>query len=121
MSYQTSNQNTIEAYASGLPPVTSLSAASTVSAGTALDGVVVRPNAVMVVNSSAGVSAGAVQLQGSLDGTNWFSLGSAVSTTTASTVFAPVVETGAYVRYVRAAVTTAITGGTVSATVGLHG
>lgn len=121
MAYVASGNNSIEAYASGLPPVTSLSSVSTVSAGTVLDGVVIRPNAVMVVNSSAGVSAGAVQLQGSLDGTAWFDLGSAVSASSASTVFDPVVETGVYVRYVRAAVTTAITGGTVSATVGLHG
>jgi hypothetical protein len=74
-----------------------------------------------VVTSGAGVSAGSVQLQGSLDGTNWYNLGSAVSTTTASTVFTPVIVTATAARFVRANVATAITGGTVSASVGLSG
>lgn len=120
MSYTTVNQNTIEAYATGLPPAESLSAVSAVGAGTVLDGVVVRPNAILVVTSSAGVSAGAVQLEGSLDQTNWFNIGSAVTTSAASTTTV-VSSTSAFARFVRAAVTTAITGGTVSATVGLHG
>jgi hypothetical protein len=91
------------------------------ASGAELDGGVIRANAIMVVNSSAGVSAGSVQLQGSLDGTNWFNLGSAMSTSTASTVFTPVVETDIFVRFIRANIATAITGGTVTAVVGLSG
>jgi hypothetical protein len=83
-----------------------------------LDGGVVRLNAVLAVTTSAGVSAGAVQLQGSLDGTNWFNLGSAVTTTTASTT-TQVTSTTALVRYLRASITTTITGGTITAVVGL--
>jgi len=75
----------------------------------------------MVVNSSAGVSAGSVQAQTSLDGVNWANAGTAVSTTTASTVFPPVVLTGTAFRYIRATVATAITGGTISASVGVSG
>jgi hypothetical protein len=105
----------------GIAPLQSLNAVSATGGGVSLDGQVTRQNATMVVNSSAGVSAGSVQMQGSLDGTNWFSLGSAVSTTTASTVFTPVVVQNAYVRFVRANVATAITGGTISAVVGLNG
>jgi len=40
---------------------------------------------------------------------------------TASTVFAPVNVTTAYCRYARAAITTTVVGGTISATVGLYG
>jgi hypothetical protein len=54
------------------------------------DNVVCRANHTLAVTSSAGVSAGAVQFQGSLDGVNWFNLGSPVTTNTASTTFAPV-------------------------------
>ena len=79
-----------------------------------------RQNAVMVVTTSAGVSAGSVQCQGSLDGTNWFSLGSAVSTSAASTT-TQVVVTSAFTRFVRAKIATTITGGTITATVGLNG
>jgi hypothetical protein len=121
MSYFDSQSNVIEIYSLGLPPAISLNAISAVGPGTALDGIVCRNAAIMVVTSSAGVSAGSVQLQGSLDGTNWYSLGSAVTTSTASTTFAPVVVTGAFTRYVRANIATAITGGTVTVTVGING
>jgi len=105
----------------GLAPAVSLTAVSATGGGTALDGLVIRTTAVMVVVSSAGVSAGSVQMQGSLDNVSWFSLGSAVSTTTANTVFTPVVVTGTAFRLLRANVATAITGGTISATVGVSG
>lgn len=112
------NGNTIQAQTESLPPIVSLSAVSAVGAGTVLDGLVVRSAAVMSVTTSSGVSAGSVQLQGSLDGVNWFSLGSATSTTSASTTTQTVVSS-AYARYVRANVGTAITGGTVTVSVGL--
>jgi hypothetical protein len=97
-----------------------LSAVSSTGPGTALDGVVARQNALMSVTTSAGVSAGSVQMQGSFDGVNYFSLGSAVSTTSASTTTQVVVSTG-FTRFVRANVGTAITGGTVTVSVGLYG
>jgi type 1 fimbria pilin len=120
MAYIGSNSNTVEAYTAGLPPIVSLSAVSAVGVGAVLDGLAVRQNAVLSVTTSAGVSAGAVQLEGSLDGVHFFNLGSAVSTTAASTTTA-VTVTSAFARYVRAAVTTTVTGGTVSASVGLNG
>jgi hypothetical protein len=54
------------------------------------------------------------------NGTNYYSLGSAISTTTASTTTQTVVSS-AYSRYFRAAITTAITGGTVTVSVGVSG
>ena len=120
MAYIDSLGNGIAPYTLGIAPVVSFTSKSTTGAGTALDGLAVRANAVMVVTSSAGVSAGSVALQGSLDNVNWFSLGSAVTTSAASTT-TPVVVTGAYARYVRANVATAITGGTVTASVGVSG
>jgi hypothetical protein len=121
MSVCDSAGNAIVQNTSGLAPIQSLNAVSATWGGTALDGLVIRTTGVMVVNSGAGVSAGSVQAQTSLDGTNWANAGSAVSTSTANTVFAPVVITGAAFRYIRANVATAITGGTISASVGLSG
>ena len=119
MAYIGTNNNTVEAFTQGYPPAVSITAQSTVQNGAAVDGLAVRANAVMSVTTSAGVTAGSVQLQGSLDGTNFFNVGSAVSTTTANTTTA-VVATNAMVRYARAAIVTAITGGSVSASVGLN-
>ena len=104
----------------GITPITSLTAVSAIGAGTALDGAVVRQNAVATVTTSAGVTAGSVVLEGSIDGTNYVTLGSAISTTAASTTYT-VAATNVFVRYARLRVATAITGGTVSGAVGLHG
>jgi hypothetical protein len=120
MAYQGPSGNTVEAYTQGMPPLQSLNAVSAVGAGTVLDGLACRATAVLQVNTSAGVSAGDVQLEGSLDGATFFNLGSAVSTTAASTA-STVVVANCFVRFVRAAVTTSITGGNVSAWVGLNG
>lgn len=57
-----------------------------------------------------------VQLQGSLDGVNWYNLGSAVPTVAASTITAVFVSNSP-AQYLRASITTAITGGTVDALV----
>ena len=103
----------------GKLPFQSLSGASTLNtAGAALDNAGVRNNHSLVAVTSAGVSAGAVQLQGSQDGTNWFNLLSTpLTTNTASTVFGPLTSTATLtpVRFLRALISTAITGGTVSA------
>lgn len=118
MAYTAPNGNTIEAHTTGMPPAKSLSAASATGAGTALDGIVARATQVMVVTTSAGVSAGSVQLQGSLDNVNWYPLGSAVTTSAASTT-SVVTVTNSLARFVRANVATVITGGTVTAWVGV--
>jgi len=120
MAYNAANSNTIEAYTSGLPPIKSLSAVSATGAGTALDGLCVRANAVATVTTSAGTSAGSVVLEGSLDGTDFVTLGSAVTTSAASTTYS-VTATNSLMRYLRLRVATAITGGTVSGWVGLSG
>jgi hypothetical protein len=119
MSISDSQANAIVQNTGGIAPLLSLSAVSATGAGSALDGQVVRQNAVATITTSAGVSAGSVVLEGSLDGTNFVTLGSAVSTTSASTTYT-VAAPNVFVRAVRARVATAITGGTISATVGLH-
>lgn len=104
--------------ANGPAPLVSLlnqSALNTV--GGYLDLGTCQPNHTLVVTSGAAVSAGAVQLQGSLDATNWFNLGAAVTTNAASTTFTPIVVTNQPVRFLRATITTGITGGTISAVV----
>jgi hypothetical protein len=109
----------VEQFTTGVQPLVSLSAVSAAGAGTALDGVVVRSTAVMSVTASGSVTAGSVQMQGSLDGTDWFSLGSPVTTSASATT--QVVASNAFTRFVRASIATAITGGTVSASVALSG
>jgi hypothetical protein len=120
MAYQNGPCNTIEAFTTGMPPVVSLTAQSTVQNGSVLDGLCVRANAALAVTTSAGTTGGVVALQGSLDGTNFYALGSPVTTSTASTTTAVLVQ-NAYARYIRAAITTAIAGGTVTVSVGLNG
>jgi hypothetical protein len=56
--YIDSHSIAIEQHTLGIAPVVSLSAVSATGPGTALDGVVVRQNALMSVTTSAGVSAG---------------------------------------------------------------
>jgi hypothetical protein len=97
-------------------PQISLPALSTTGSGNQLDNSSVLANHTLVTISSAGISAGAVQLQGSLDNLNWANLGTPI-TLTASTV-QTVSVTGAPFRFVRANVSTNVTGGTVSAWVG---
>jgi hypothetical protein len=106
-------------FGSDILPFTSMSAVSAVSNGTGVDGGVMRLNHSMAVTTSAGVSAGVVQIQGSLDGTNWFNMPttSSVTTNAASTTFL-VTPPACPARFVRAAITTTITGGTITAVVG---
>jgi hypothetical protein len=95
-------------------PTTSLSAQSAVQNGAVLDDGSMRTHHTIVVTTSAGVSAGAVQLQVSQDNANWFP-GVTISVTNANTVYSADV-TGAF-RYSRASISTVITGGTISATI----
>lgn len=117
MAYVDIYGNEIQAYTAGLPPVESLTTASATNAtATVLDAVTVRANSILVVVTSAGVTAGDVQLQGSLDGVNFYAIGSALAVSAANTVYTGTSTTRA--RYFRAVVSTTITGGTVSAWIG---
>lgn len=104
----------------GLAAAPSLTNVSAVSTGSVVDGATVRSTAVLAVTTGTGVSAGAVQLQGSLDGQNWFNVGSAVTTSAASTT-TQLVADSAYAQYFRASITTAIVGGKVWACIGVSG
>ena len=114
-----SDGNYVTQSVGGTPGFVSLAAVSAVSSGAVLNGIGAHNNHTMVVVSGAGVSGGVVALQGSLDNQSWFNLpGTAtVTTSTANTIFAPVVITDCPVQFIRAAITTIITGGTISATV----
>lgn len=104
-------------YGTSRPPLVSILAGSAIASGTALDNESCRANHTIQAVTSAGVSAGAVQLQGSLDGVNWFNIGAALTTATPTTVFQQS-TTGLPARFVRATISTVITGGTVTVTVG---
>lgn len=122
MAYIDSRGVAIQPYTLGLTPLASLSAQSATTAIPAiLDGLSVRTTATLVVNSSAGVSAGSVQLYGSLDSVAWYTLGSAVTTSSASSTFTPVVVTNTPFRYLKAVIATTVAGGTISATVAASG
>jgi hypothetical protein len=121
MSFIDSNNIAWQQYTQGLAPVVSLSGKSATSSVPAvLNGTAVRNAAIMVVQTSAGVSGGSVVFEGSLDNASWFAIGSAVTTSSASTVYT-VVETGVYARYVRSRIATTVSGGTVTSTVALSG
>lgn len=73
-----------------------------------------KANISCVFTTTAGISAGAVALEVSQDNINWFRTGSPV-TLTASAVSNIAISGNAF-RYARGAITTTVTGGTVSAT-----
>lgn len=107
--------NLDEEIVAGTPAFQSLVAASAVSNGLTMVGGGVRLNHVMWVIASSGVSSGAVQLQGSIDNVNWVNLGSAQSITGPfSASYTPLVVQNQLVQYLRAAITTLISGGTVT-------
>jgi hypothetical protein len=92
----------------GLPPLVGQNAAGTTGAGTVYDQGVCHGNFTVAVTVTGAPSGCAVQLQGSLDGTNWYSLGAATSNTSGT---AAVSVANSPARYVRANLTT-LTGGT---------
>lgn len=94
---------------------TTLSAASGVSNGTAIDYGCAKANITLVVVASAGVSAGTVALEVSHNGTDWYRHTTTVSTT-APGVFQTTM-TGFAFRHCRGAITVGITGGTVTCTI----
>jgi hypothetical protein len=120
MFYDAAGQVSVNQYTQGVRPAVSLTAQSTVQNGSVLDGGVVRANAVISITTNGATTGGVVALQGSLDGVNFYALGSPVTTSTGNTTTAVLVQ-NAYARYVRAAITTAIVGGTVSVSVGVNG
>lgn len=89
-----------------------LSAQSSTGAGTVADFGSARQQISLAITAGAGVSAGAVALEVSQDNTNWFR---ATPVTQSAPGVTQVTQAGAW-RYARGNVTTAITGGTVSAT-----
>lgn len=68
-----------------------------------------------VATAGTGVTAGAVQLQGSLDGVTWYAIGAPVTFSAPGTSPLPSASPPVPARYVRASVSTAFVGGTVSA------
>lgn len=91
----------------------SLNALTAVGPGVIADFGSAKANVTMVFTATAGVGAGAVALEVSHDNSNWFRTASPVTLVASTTGAISVV--GAY-RYARSAITTTVTGGTVSAT-----
>lgn len=93
----------------------SLPAGSTAGSGAALDNGGCCANHTLVTVSTAGITAGAVQLQGSLDNVNWCNLGAAIALAASSVQTVSVA--GMPFQFVRANVSTGVTGGSVQASV----
>ena len=74
-----------------------------------------RLNPFGFVVAGAGVASGAVQLEGSLDEVNWYSIGSPVTTGAPGVFPLPAASPPVPARYVRARISTVVVGGTVSA------
>lgn len=101
----------------GGKPFKSIAAGVALANGATWDNGSCRACHTVVAVTSAGVSAGGCQLQGSLDGVNWYPIGVALPCAAASTVFQQ--STGTIpARYVRANVSTLVVGGTVDLWVG---
>lgn len=104
----------------GLVPVRSLNVVSATGAGVVLDNTGVRTNHSMVVVVSAGFTSGVVAFQGSQDNVNWFTLLTAANT---GGTAPPLTASGNFlytatltpIRFLRANITTVISGGTISA------
>jgi hypothetical protein len=98
-------------------PLTVLSGVSTTGAGNlVLDNGCSKACHSLIVTTGASVTAGTVKLELSHDNTNWFTTSVSLSTTAQNTVYAgQVADTPA--QYVRANITSGITGGTVTASV----
>lgn len=95
--------------------ITTFSGASALSNGTTAAMGSAKSNISMVITAGAGVSAGVVALEVSQDNTNWY------RHTTTVTLTAPgvtqITMSGFAFRFARGVITTAITGGTVGATI----
>ena len=96
--------------------VTSLLNQSSTQVGTVLNNGVARSNHTLLVITGTGVSGGVVTLVGSNDGTNFYTTSTTVTTSAASTVYAANLANFPF-QYVAAKITTAITGGTITAEV----
>jgi len=102
---------------SGASTVTSLNAAGS-GTGSVIDLGTVRVNNFAIVTSSAGATLGVVALQGSLDNTNWYTINSSAAVTASTTVAVVAATAPIPARYLRASLTVAVTGGTVTVVVG---
>jgi len=95
--------------------VTSLNAATAISSGTVYDLGYLSRDYTFVGTSSATLTAGVVRLFGSIDNTNFVQIGSDISCTADFTAAVSKAYTGATnYRYLRADITTTITGGNIT-------
>lgn len=74
-----------------------------------------RLNPFGFVVAGTGVASGAVQLEGSLDGVNWYPIGAPVTTGAPGVFPLPAASPPVPARYVRARISTVVVGGVVSA------
>lgn len=94
----------------GIGPIGSLAAGSiAVANGTAIP--LGRPfnNVSLVVQTTGTITGGVIVIQGSVDGVNWFNMGAGITLTAAGTF--QFTSVSAPIPFIRAAITTAVTGG----------
>lgn len=95
------------------PAQLSLAAGTTTGNGTQLDNCGAAANHTLVTVTTAGIAAGTVQLQGSVDNINWANIGTAITLSASSVQTVSVA--GSPFLWVRAVVGTNVSGGTVTA------
>lgn len=101
-----------QAVINGKQALAGLSAVTTgTSAALTLDNSMLIRSATLIVRGSAGISAGAVQLQGTLDNSNWFNVGSPLTAVASTNVQQ---YSNLHAIGIRATISTAIVGGTVT-------
>lgn len=95
--------------------VTSLNAATAISTGTIYDLGYLSRDYTFVGTSSATLTAGTVQLQGSIDGTTFVPIGTDIALATDFTTATSKAYTGSTdYRYLRASITVTVTGGNIT-------
>lgn len=105
---------------SSAPTSTSLTNASAVSNGTSYDCGYVANTTGVQITSSAALTGGAIQIQASLDNTTWANAGASIVASTdfpaaTSKIYSFGPDSGGAARFWRVAITTTLTGGTITA------
>lgn len=102
------------------PAVTSLNTATAVSNGSTYDNSVIARAVSVQITSSAALTAGAIQVQASLDGVSWANMGNPITAATdfpsaLTKIYSFGADTNGAAQFWRVSITTLITGGNITA------
>lgn len=92
--------------------------ATAVAAGNTIDLDQVYSNPICVVATNGAVAGGVVAFEGSLDGITWYTIATSGALTTADIALTAAAGVVIPARYVRSNITTLVTGGTVTTSMG---